>query len=233
MIVGMELFERDLAVIRSVGLFGQLSSKHIAELHFNDVSGTPLDRTLRRLVTGNHLRRVGRLIHGKDGRPGPYVYQVGQKAWRLVNSDKRFRADYQVKPHPLGVANTYIDLLTHERTGTIQLLDWGLEKTIGDARADLYVDLGIIEHRKRVKYFLEVDLSTESLKRIEEKAQTYIRAYQASQEEVFPYVAFLVPDDHRKDEIVRVLGRLGKERELFRCHLLSDGVNNLITQTGV
>jgi hypothetical protein len=223
---GMELSARDLAVVQLVGRFGQLASTHIGAVLFDEVTDTPLDRSLARLVRHNYLRRVGRRSTDKAGSGG-FVYELGRVGWAELGRPEGYRRKYGISNHALKVADVFVALLQAERAGQVELIHWQVERPVGEARADLYAELGL-PGNKQLDYCLEIDLGTERSGRIRSKLDNYWRAYTSWQGESFPYVAFLVPDKYRKFEIERVINRLPEGKELFSVHLLSSAVSELL-----
>ena len=76
-------------------------------------------------------------------------------------------------------------------------------------------------------YFLEVDRSTESLSRIVNICKKYIEYYRSGveqrQNDVFPYVLWIVPDDKRKLAISKAIQKeLYNFWELFTVMTLDD-----------
>lgn len=224
----MELSPRDLALVQLVARFSQLATPHLGEVVFGERSCTPLDRALARLVRHNYLRRIGR--RSTEDRPGSggYVYELGKVGWAEVGKPEHYRRKYGVSNHALKVADIYIELLRAHRAGQIELLEsWQVERPVDDARADLYVELGI-PGNKQLDYCLEVDLGTERSGVIRKKLDAYWRAFTTWHAESFPYVAFIVPDKYRKFEIERVIRGLPEGQELFSVHLFKNAVSELL-----
>ena len=220
----MELSSRDLAIVQLVARFSQLASTHVGEIFFADVTFTPQDRALARLVRHGYLRRVGRRSTDQAGS-GAYVYELDKLGWAELERSGDYRRKYSLSNHALKVADIFVELMQAHRDGTIQLLHWELEKPFGEARADLVVNLGWQD--KRLDYCLEVDLGTERSGIIRRKLDAYWRAFSASNGN-FPYVAFLVPDAYRKYEIERVIRGLSEGQELFSAHCFESAVAELI-----
>jgi hypothetical protein len=224
----MELSDRDGAVVRWVGGFSQLSGSHIRELAFHDRSQTPLDRALKRLVKAKYLARVGRRSSGDRAGSGAYVYQLGPRGWSYVHRKGSYWPYRAISHHALKVADVYLDVAKADRAGVLQVLRYALEWPVGNARADLVLEIGVEATRKVRNYFVEVDLATERPRRIEEKCVAYYRAFTSSTAAVFPYVLFVVPDEYRRQEIHRVIARQPAEAQaLFKVCLFSDVIEEV------
>ncbi len=125
----------------------------------------------------------------------------------------------------LKVADVYVDLLAAEKGGGIKILHAELEQPIGNARPDLTVELGFVEQRQKMSYAIEVDLGSEKPRIIAGKCAAYIEAFRRGLRDPFPYVLFLVPDEWRKSEVSRVLGRLTEGREVFSVRSFLEGLS--------
>jgi hypothetical protein len=218
----MELSERDGAVVRLVDRYGQVTATQIGIVLFGGVGAMPLSRCLRRLIESHYLIRVGRLSGPGSGGSGPYVYALGPKGWRYVGREGRYWPHRKVRPHSLMVVDLYVSLLQAERKGELKILDFSLECIVSPTiRADIYVEVGVYETKRRYSFFVEVDLGTERPRLIAAKLDGYWHAYTTTTKEVFPYVIFVVPDGFRASEIRRIVERRpAGQQELFRvCEL--------------
>jgi hypothetical protein len=77
-------------------------------------------------------------------------------------------------------------------------------------KPDLFVTVGVGD--LEVRWFVEVDLSTESLVRVRTKCQTYLDYYATGIETdlhgVFPKVAWITPDQRRQHQIRDVVASM-------------------------
>lgn len=125
-----------------------------------------------------------------------------------------------------------------ERLGWLELVTFDAEPTCwrrpaGPGRAslvvkpDAYVCVAVGDYEEH--RFFEVDLGTESLNVISQKADLYVRYWHSGQEQrangVFPQVLFLVSNEHRAELIVKELARQPADHwRLFQTRLLTDAV---------
>jgi hypothetical protein len=226
---GRMLTARDSQLVHLVGRFGQASSSHIREVLFPGLSSTTFDRSVSRLLDARYLYRVGRRASGESGGASPFVYQLGVKGWQFCGMAGGYQRSNAVNEHSLQIADTYVLLVEAERAGVIKILGFELEQSVGGGRADAWVEIGVVGRGHKFQYFLEVDLGSERPIRIEEKCAAYWSAYVTSEEEYWPYVAFVVADERRRREIGRILGSLPPERQaLFRVLLSQDLVAGLL-----
>lgn len=191
--------DRAYRVKQLVGEFTMLSTSQIKRLVFPDVTQTPCDRVLQKLVRSGELHIVSKRYIG-----GENVY----------TSNKRIKT---VDPHALAIADTYIACKEQALTYAVGADAW--VKVAGcDLRPDMYLELGT---ENTLYLFIEVDLDSEGKKKLEDKIDRYKYAYDNAQDypgDVFPLVVWLVPDEHRKREIERLTG----DDALFRVELQRD-----------
>jgi hypothetical protein len=206
-----------------------MSTSQIRAVVFHQLSQTPLDRALSRLVRGRYLLRVGRRASSAKGGVGSLVYQLGPKGWAMLQKPGRYWPFRAVNEHILRAADVYVALLAAERENRLKVLSFELEKIVGDARADIWLELGMIAQRLRATYCIEVDLGTERPSRIVEKCAAYYRAFTSSTADTFPYIVFVVPDEWRQAEITKIIeGLKDEERALFRVCLLDELIPELL-----
>lgn len=226
----MQLNQRDLDIIQRVALFGWLSSKQIRAIFFSSLSShTPYDRTMKRLFEEHYLGRIERrLIGGKRGGSGQYIYKLGTQG-RIICPDARRTPPIHEVEHTLLVADCYIALLRLERAGRLAILGYLTEPdnaiTVDSERLepDLLIDITQPDGSNRLCLLIEADRSTENSKRITEKLVRYWKAYQAGAEQLPTdmRVLWVVLDDTRAQELRWLLERGTTEQTaLFRIHTL-------------
>jgi len=213
---------RDLAVVNAVARFKQLSATHIRELLFADVSKTPSDRALRRLVDMQYLRRIERrMVGGARGGSGQYVYTLGAKGFYMYSTG-RYNPARVVNYHSIAIADTYLHLLRLERQGLFKIDGLSTEPdcwaTIG--RYELHPDLRVDVNGGRgvFKLWLEVDMATEAQRQIRSKLLNYWYAYNeadVSQWPEFPLVVFVAVDSERANELQWVIEQLDDDVALL------------------
>jgi hypothetical protein len=193
-------------------------------------------RTLQRLGEWRVLDRMpARAAGGRGGGSDSYAWFVGPAGRRLLDrmgfvgrrlgepSDRYMR-------HTLGVGETVVRLIEAQRGGRLELLGWEGEPACwrhflgyGGARITLKPDLAVriaAGALDQLSYFIEYDLSTESVATLEKKLRRHL-VYRATGTElrahdVDPKVLWLVPDQRRHDVLEQLLGCLpARDRELF------------------
>lgn len=224
------LSHRDYQVVELVARFRQMTRGHIRASLFTDVaSGTPVDRTLKRLMERHYLTRLARLVGGDHGGSAQFVYQLGRIGWKLLDKPGAYWAPRAVNLHALAVGDCYAALKRAEHRGQIEVIQFTTEpechQTVGNVllTPDAYVEIG--NRAEQVKYacWLEVDRGTEHLGVIREKCERYWRAYTRWPQSHFPSVVFVVPDVRRVQEIKEVISAGPADaRQLFRCCTLPE-----------
>ena len=178
------------------------------------------------------------------------TYVLGYHGQRLIRPDRRARTpdglgDRYVA-HTLAVADVAVGLRERSRSRVIDELDVAVEpdcwrqfpthrRTVV-LKPDLFVSVavGADEHR----WFVEVDLATESLVRVRSKCQTYLDYFATGIETdlhgVFPKVAWVVPDDRRHDQVARVIAAMpAPASEMFTVTIAATATDTLsVTSTG-
>ena len=223
------LSERDQQIIELVGRLRQVEARHVAVALFaGHASGTPLDRALKRLVTGHYLARMARSVGGDGGGSGQYVYQLGRAGWRLLGRSGEYWAFRSVSAHTLGIADCFAALRQMEHDGDASLLDFTPEpachRRIGGIQLtpDAYTEVGFRQVGVKVTAWLEIDRATEHGEVIQKKCIRYWHAYERWSAGTFPYVVFVVPDEQRQRQIERVIsGGPDEALALFKVCVLT------------
>ncbi|HEX3781432.1 MAG TPA: replication-relaxation family protein [Pseudonocardiaceae bacterium] len=211
-VVESGLPNRDRAVIELVAKFRQMTSGQIRDSLFAGLaSATPVDRTLKRLVEQKHLSRLKRLVGGDQGGSGQFVYQLGRAGWKLLDKPGSYWVPRAVNLHTLAIADCYAAFKRAEQDGQLEVIQFTTEpechQAVGNVllTPDAYVEVGNRTEQVKHSYWLEVDRGTEHLEVIQEKCERYYRAYGMWQEDYFPLVLFVVPDEHRQSAVERVV----------------------------
>lgn len=213
----MELSDRDLAVVRWLARFRLLSTSHIAVFNFGDRSHTTVDNHIIKLVKQRYIFCIGCRPSSPKGGAGANVYQLGRAGWTRMGLEgewRRFSSASQHTEHSLRVADTYAELVLAERAGVFEILHRGLEKHVGEARCDIYVELGIHSPKRKLAVLFEIDLDSEWEKKIKEKLRLYIKADDAGKVPRFAYVLFVTLDEERARFLKRWIKEVG-HAELF------------------
>ncbi|GAB6987865.1 replication-relaxation family protein [Nocardioides pyridinolyticus] len=223
------LDERDRAILANLDKFRLLSTRHVQQLHFADRSSElaaarAATRTMQRLNDLGVVTALARRIGGARKGSAGYVWQLASSGERFVRSVRgHARRRRYVEPgsvfvnHTLAVNDLAVDLLVASRDlprfvveelGT-EPENWrtylGAGGEVRWLKPDLHV-ISSITDEAEIEYedhtFLELDLGTEHLPRIQAKCRRYLAyaetgAYQAAHG-LFPAVVWLSPDPARR-----------------------------------
>lgn len=223
-----QLGHRDHAVLESLERFRLLSTRQLQRLHFYDhasdlAAARACSRAMQRLhelgVVVTLQRRIGGVRKGSTS----FVWQLaatGERYLRAMRGQARRRRF--VEPgalfvtHTLAVSDLAVGLLEAARTVTqfsveqltVEPGNWRQYLGLGGETRWLKPDLHLIavvddaEGGYEEHAFIEIDLGTEHLPRIQAKCRAYAAyaatgAYQAAHG-LFPAVAWLSPDTARQ-----------------------------------
>jgi hypothetical protein len=219
------LSERDLGVIRQVAELRLMSARQIQAVHFplaehdNERAATRArQRVLERLTRERLLIRLERRIGGVRAGSAGFVLALGSVGQRVLASGGPRRRSYEPTlrfvDHTLAIAQLVVDVTVASRQGLLDVLDtqaeprsWREFSGVGGRhwlRPDAFLALGSGEYELR--WFIEVDRSSESLPVIVRKCRLYADYYQSGKEQaahggVFPRVCWVVPDEQRAERL--------------------------------
>ena len=226
------LSDRDLAVLDDIASFRAMTGDQLRRLHFDHQHGEgsaagalrSCQRTLRRLVDLGLLATLSRRVGGVRSGSAGLTYVLGYHGQRLVRPDRRARTPEglgdRYVAHTLAVAEVAVGLRELVRRGAVDDLlveveplcwrEFTAGRKTATLKSDLFVTVGAGDLEAR--WFVEVDLATESLVRVRAKCQTYLDYYATGIETdlhgVFPKVAWITPDERREHQIADVIAKL-------------------------
>jgi hypothetical protein len=225
------LSERDLGVIRQVAELRLMSARQIQAVHFpaaehdNEPAATRArQRVLERLTRERLLIRLERRIGGVRAGSAGFVLALGPVGQRVLAGGGPRRRSYEPTlrfvDHTLAIAQLVVDVTVASRQGLLDVLDtqaeprsWREFSGIGGRhwlRPDAFLALGSGGYELR--WFIEVDRSSESLPVVVRKCRLYADYYQSGKEQaahggVFPRVCWIVPDEQRAGRLRQVIAR--------------------------
>jgi hypothetical protein len=247
------LDERDRFLIEELSRLKLASHVQLAALLPSDSHASAASqargarRTLARLtdlgVFGRLQRRIGGVRAGSAG----YVYYLGPVGQRLVAywQGRGFvRGRLRPEPgsrsvrHRLAVSELYVQARLAERAGRLEVLEFAAEpacwRQSSDSfggqtilKPDAFVRLGLGADEAR--YFVEVDLGSESSSVIVKKARAYVAYFNAGVEQaehgVFPRVLFATTSERRRGTLVEACARMPEEHwRLFTVTTLDKAI---------
>lgn len=240
--ISASLSDRDRAVISSIQRFRYLMSGQVQRLHFTDAA-TPsaalraANRCLKKLRELGPVGHLSRRIGGVRAGSGALVWYITHAGERLLylhdhtlTPTKRF---FEPSPyflaHTLAVADVAVTLTELCREGrgvSLTCLQtepecWRTYSEFGSILAlkpDLFASTMAGQHEDR--WFIEVDLATESPSKIIAKCEKYHKYYRTGLEqqeaEVFPLTVWIVPTAGRKERLIsHIRETFDKQPRLF------------------
>jgi hypothetical protein len=205
-------------------------------------------RTLARLTEQRVLARLERRIGGVRAGSAGYCYYLGPVGQRLVAfwagqgfTRGRFRPEpgSRYVRHRLAVSELYVQARLADREGRLELLAFDLEPGCWRAFAsglggqtllkpDAFARIGLGAYEDR--WFIEVDLGTESRPVLARKLRSYVDYFRAGSEQaahgVFPKVLLLTTTEARCAALVETVQALPAESwALFTVARLKRGLD--------
>lgn len=255
--IDSRLGERDRQLLSAVQKYRYLTTGQIQRLLFTDAANSSAglraaSRNLKKLNEFGLIDSLSRRIGGVRAGSGSliwYITHAGERLLRLRDSRaypvrRHFEPSAYFLAHTLAVAETAIQLIEicreHEpQIAALQLEPecWRVYSNAGAScslKPDLYAATVSEEYEDR--YFIEVDLDTESLAKIIEKCQKYHAYYHSGLEqeesEMFPLTVWIVPSATRKEKLIDHLRKVfDKQAKLFAV-ITSDELEHLILEGG-
>jgi hypothetical protein len=251
--IGERLTRRERRLIEAVEHFSLLSQVHASQLLALDQqsSGSSASvarssrRVLQRLTELGLLARLERRIGGLRAGSSGYVYYLGPAGQRLLaywRGEGLIRGRFRPEPgsryvrHRLAVSQLYVDARLAAARGELELLGFDAEpqcwrryadQFAGETllKPDAYLRIGLGAYEDR--FFVEVDLGTESRTVIARKLQTYIAYFRAGHEQaehgVFPRVLLLTNSAERRAALIDLGARLSADDwQLFTINELAN-----------
>lgn len=206
-------------------------------------------RKLGKLAELRVLDRLPRAVGGVRAGSEGFVYHLGPIGLRLLarmgSRSKRIGApgDRYVR-HTLAIAETVVCLNEAETADTIDVIEVQTEPTCWRGfiaaegvrvvlKPDLFVRVGAGAMEDR--WFVEVDLATESPATLIRKGRRYLDHHRSGSEQsehgTYPRVAWAVPDERRLQVVVDALGTLPADTwPLFTVCMASDLIDKLAAE---
>lgn len=250
------LGERDLQILGAVQKYRYLMTGQVQRLLFTDAVNPSAglraaSRSLKKLCGFGLVNSLSRRIGGVRAGSSSLIWHLTHAGERLLrlHDAKAFPVRRHFEPsayflaHTLAVAEAAIRLTEicwkHEqKIASLQLEPecWRAYSSAGvscSLKPDLYAATVSREYEDR--YFLEIDLNTESPAKVIEKCQKYHAYYRSGLEqeesEIFPLTIWIVPNAARKEKLISHLRSVfDKQPKLFAVitddeleHLVLDG----------
>ena len=255
--IDSRLGERDRQLLAAVQQYRYLMTGQIGRLLFTDAANSSAglraaSRSLKKLsgfgLVGSLSRRIGGVRAG-SGSLIWHLTHAGERLLRLRGGKASpARRHYEPSPyflaHTLAVAEIAIQLIEICRKNAPQITALQLEPECWRAYSNAGVSCSLkpdlyavtVTEKYEDRYFIEVDLDTESPAKIIEKCQKYHAYYRSGLEqeasEMFPLTVWIVPSAARKEKLIRHLKEaFDKQARLFAV-IACDELEHLILEGG-
>lgn len=233
-----QLTNNDISILNFLNQARFATTRQLARLFFSDspTTETSIRRTnfaVQRLKQAGLISHLERRIGGVRAGSASYVWQITFQGLKLLKGKDnsialRYKNQYEPSQHhvehTLAITEIFIETIEVCRnSNSISLENFSFEPTswrdyqklsgVGiTLKPDAYLKL--VNREYEDNYFIELDRSTESLTRVVNQCKKYIEYYRSGieqrQNEVFPYVLWIVPDEKRKSAISKVI-----QKELY------------------
>lgn len=221
------LSARDHAVLQAIRKYRFLTTDQIGRLYITNCS-TKTSQTrqqnllVRRLCDHGLIRSLERRIGGYGGGSSMQIWYLTEAGYRILilndpgeHPRKRFvEPSTTFLAHTLAIAECAVQLTCLCRGSTDLTLDridteppcWRAfydQGKVNYLKPDLFAITGYDHYEDR--WFIEIDLDTESQAQVIDKCDTYLRYYHTGIEQketgMFPLVVWLVPSASRKERV--------------------------------
>lgn len=177
----MTSVDRDMQVVSLVAQFRAMTARQIRGVLFaSNLSNTPCDRVLRRLLAQRYLARFKwRFQPAARHGSAEYVYQLGINGWRFIGYESVYKKLEAYERHQLAIGDLFVRLKALEQAGLIQVEEPETEpnnwERIGhiELRPDLYAKIRTHHDGLAQRYWFETDLGTEHREQIRDKVRRY------------------------------------------------------------
>ena len=252
--IDSRLGERDRQLLVAVQKYRYLMTGQIQRLLFTDAANSSAglraaSRNLKKLSELGLLDSLSRRIGGVRAGSGSLIWHITHAGERLLRlNEYPIRRHFEVSPyflaHTLAAAETAIRLMEICWKYEPQLTEVQLEPACWRAysnagvslslKPDLYAATATAEYEDR--FFIEVDLDTESPAKIIEKCQKYHAYYRSGLEQeesgMFPLTVWIVPSAARKERLKRYIREaFDKQAKLFAV-ITDEELEHLILEGG-
>lgn len=255
--IDSRLGERDRQLLAAVQQYRYLMTGQMQRLLFTDAANPSAglraaSRNLKKLNELGLISSLSRRIGGVRAGSGSFIWHLTHAGERLLrlHDNRAFPVRRHCEPSPYFLAHTlavaeiaikFTEICReHEPQITALQLEpecWRAYSSAGvslSLKPDLYAATTTEEYEDR--YFIEVDLDTESPAKIIEKCRKYHAYYRSGMEqeesEMFPLTVWIVPSDSRKEKLIRHLKEaFDKQAKLFAI-ITCDELEHLILEGG-
>ena len=232
------LTDRDRSILATLRMLRYAKTNQLQRLFYpilttHIAATSAVSRNLNRLKEYGMIAHLPKQIGGVRGGSQTLVWHLTEQGARLLalGTEREGKRKRHLMPsptflrHTIAVTETYVQITELCRRDPdmklirmdVEPLCWrGYEKAgkVISLRPDLYVDT--VSGGYLYSWFIEMDLSTESVQMIVDKCKRYYEYYRTGKEQqatgVFPLVIWLVPTSERKQKMTEAIREAFKDR---------------------
>lgn len=248
------LSDRDIAILESLAkctfmLTGQIQRLHNTDASTQTAALRATARQMKKLKEYGLVKNLDRRIGGVRGGSSSLVWYLSEAGYRLLELDsheKRTRKRH-LEPslnhlnHTIAVSACYVCIheicqqnpnvnLDHADTEPICWRSYARHGNIVYLKPDLFLTTKCGGYEDR--WFIEIDLATESPTTILKKCERYHDYYKTNLEQrkhgVFPAIIWIVPDKARKEVLQTTITKFNKKNTKMFLVILPDDLEKII-----
>ena len=248
------LSDRDIAILESLAkctfmLTGQIQRLHNTDASTQTAALRATAREMKKLKEYGLVKNLDRRIGGVRGGSSSLVWHLSEAGYRLLelgSHEKRTRKRH-LEPslnhlnHAIAVSACYVCIheicqqnpnvnLDHADTEPICWRSYARHGNIVYLKPDLFLATKCGGYEDR--WFIEIDLATESPTTILKKCERYHDYYKTNLEQrkhgVFPAIIWIVPDKARKEVLQTTITKFNKKNTKMFLVILPDDLEKII-----
>ena len=250
-----DITDRDRHILKSLQNCRYLTTLQIARLYCGQsinkrAAVRAADRSLTRLRDHNLIRSLQRRIGGVRAGSGSFVWALTPSGFKLLqlraadNPQRKFFREptLHFMTHTLVISEAWLQLheICCKNNMTLARVQfepdcWRWYTTKGGRKAVLKPDLYAVTQGGGYEdcWFIEIDCDTETIARVMDKCDRFLEYLRTGAEQkqtgVFPNVVWIVPDEKRKNSVLKHLRMQYPHDQNVFLVILPDELEPLIT----
>ena len=257
-LIEYQLTDRDKEILRALRDAKCLFTYHIRRLFYHDAKNVrsgarSTQHALKRLKEYGLIDvMVDRRIGGVRAGSSSYIWYLTEQGNRLLNLDQKHKDDTPKRTrflepadstlgHRMAISECFVKLCELEQNNLLSVKEVTFEPnnwhyfTFKGKNEILKPDLSIVTAHDGYEYrfFIEIDLSTESVDTVLRKCIRYHKYLQTEIEQnehgVFPVVLFIVKDEKRKSKLEHAIRTHLKNHPNIFLFITADDYDQLMT----
>ena len=253
-IYAQRLSDRDIAILKSLAkctfmLTGQIQRLHNTDASTQTAALRATAREMKKLKEYGLVKNLDRRIGGVRGGSSSLVWHLSEAGYRLLKLDSREKKTRKrhLEPslnhlnHAIAVSACYVcihEICQQNPNISLDQVDtepgcWRPYSHHGSTvhlKPDLFLAMKCGEYEDR--WFIEIDLATESPATILKKCERYYDYYRTNLEQrkhgVFPAIIWIVPDKARKEVLQTTIAKANQKNTKMFLIIMPDDLEKII-----